>query len=204
MSISAEEALEKLAKGNLEFHYSSSITSDVSREMMNSVKRGQDPFAVIISCSDSRVVPEKIFNAEIGDLFVIQGAGNLVCDIALGSVEYAITNLGTKLVVVLGHSGCGAIKAALDTEGPGTDAITRNVKAAIGDETDREKATKLNIIAGFRNVMSSEVFRKMAEEDGVRVVCGYYKVSLGLVDFLSKRSIMRYDPELDLSAYVDP
>lgn len=192
-----------MAKGNLEYHYSSSITSDVSKEMMSSVRQGQDPFAVVIACSDSRVVPEKIFNAEIGDIFVIQGAGNLVCDVALGSVEYAITNLGTKLVVVLGHSGCGAIRAALETEGPGRDTITRTVKAAIGGETDRERATKLNMIAGFRNVMSNETFRRMAAEEGVGVVCGYYKVSLGLVDFLSKRSMMRYDPGLDLSAYVE-
>lgn len=104
-------ALEKLTTGNQRFLDEKSIHPHQNKESVLKNQDGQKPFAVIITCSDSRVSPEIVFDQGIGDLFVIRNAGNLISDIDMGSIEYAVEHLDTKLIVVLGHTECGAIKA---------------------------------------------------------------------------------------------
>ena len=117
---SAETALAKLKEGNRKFVESSHTSMDTSRILRRHFKEnGQHPYAIIISCSDSRVVPEVIFSAGIGDLFVIRVAGNVIDAHQLGSIEYAAEHLGTGLVVVLGHTDCGAVGAVLSGHGGG-------------------------------------------------------------------------------------
>lgn len=103
--------IEKLIAGNQRFLDEKSIHPHQNQKSILQIQNGQHPFAVVLTCSDSRVSPEILFDQGLGDLFVIRNAGNLVSDIDMGSVEYAVEHLKTKLVVVLGHSECGAIKA---------------------------------------------------------------------------------------------
>src|SRR5687767_15909554 len=113
--ISAREALERLREGNRRF-----VTGVQNREMLssqvrrNEVAARQEPFAIILGCSDSRVPAEIVFDQGVGDLFVIRVAGNIVAPSQVGSVEFAAERFGTPLVVVLGHSGCGAVEATVD------------------------------------------------------------------------------------------
>ena len=110
----AEEALKRLIEGNKKYlkNRGSKIEAEESI-IARSAKEGQRPYAIIITCSDSRVIPEAIFSAGIGDIFVIRVAGNVIDAHQLGSIEYAEEHLGTGLVLVLGHTGCGAVDAVL-------------------------------------------------------------------------------------------
>ena len=111
--VSAEVALERLKSGNEKYRNAKSCCGDASPEIRTlTSKNGQKPYAVIIACSDSRVIPEFIFSAGIGDLFVIRVAGNVIDNHQLGSIEYAVEHLGCRLVVVLGHTLCGAVGAS--------------------------------------------------------------------------------------------
>ncbi len=106
-------------------------------------RNGQKPYAIVIGCSDSRVIPERIFHAAMGDLFTIRVAGNVIDDHQLGSIEYAAGHLGTKLILVLGHTQCGAVTAAIDHDPGGyIKFITDEIKRAIGDEKDDYKAAE--------------------------------------------------------------
>ena len=104
-------SLEKLIDGNQRFLNEKTIHPHQNKKSVLDNQNSQHPFAVIVTCSDSRVAPEILFDQGIGDLFVIRNAGNLISDIDMGSIEYAVEHLHTKLIVVLGHTECGAIKA---------------------------------------------------------------------------------------------
>ena len=112
--IAAAEALARLARGNRDFVTVRAHERDISPERIEELYAyGQNPFAVVVTCSDSRTVPEHMFMMGLGDLFVIRVAGNVVGPVELGSVVYACEHLGVKLVLVLGHTGCGAVEAAM-------------------------------------------------------------------------------------------
>ena len=114
-------------------------------KVMNGGDRDQ-PYAIVISCSDSRVIPERIFHAAIGDLFTVRVAGNVIDDHQLGSIEYAAGHLGTNLIVVMGHTGCGAVAAAVHHDPGGyIKFITDEIKRAIEEEQDDYKACVLNV-----------------------------------------------------------
>src|SRR6516165_11362396 len=108
-----DEALDCLIEGNQRFVRRRPVYNKLSEELFVSLRDGQRPFAVILGCSDSRVPPELVFDQSFGDLFVIRLAGNLIAPGVAGSIQYAYQHLGTSLLVVLGHEGCGAVKAAL-------------------------------------------------------------------------------------------
>ena len=131
-------ALEKLKKGSklyLECQSNPSIFhQDLREELKN---KGQKPYATIITCSDSRVPVQHIFSSSMGELFIIRNAGNVIGDFEIGSVEYASEHLGVELIVVLGHTHCGAVHSTLHNEGHSyINAITNKVAEAIGDEKD--------------------------------------------------------------------
>ena len=112
--ISANEAINRLKEGNKKYLTEKTGSGDISPAVrLRTFQNGQQPYAIVIACSDSRVIPESIFCAGIGELFTIRLAGNVIDDHQLGSIEYAVEHLGTNLVVVLGHTGCGAVDARI-------------------------------------------------------------------------------------------
>lgn len=182
----AEEALEKLKKGN-ELYVSNkhaSVNSN-SEVLMKAIDEGQKPYAIIIACSDSRVIPEAIFSACIGDLFVIRVAGNVIDDHQLGSIEYAAEHLGTGLVVVLGHNHCGAVDAALNHKTKGyIQYIVNDIVEAIGSEKDEFKACCLNVTHSCKIIENSIQIQKDEREYGLRVMGAIYNMETGMVEFL--------------------
>lgn len=178
-SVTAEEALRLLKEGNEKYLKNNAATGDVSAERrLDTGKNGQKPYAVIVGCSDSRVIPETLFSAGIGDLFVIRIAGNVIDTHQLGSVEYAVEHLGCKLVVVLGHTNCGAVAAAFEGEGSGrVFFILDEIRRAIGGETDRLKATRRNVLQSVFKI------RQAVKADGLHVIGAIYDVESGEVKF---------------------
>src|SRR5512143_3164016 len=123
--ISAEEALQRLKDGNERFLRGEAHLPGLTRETLTELTRGQHPFATILGCSDSRVPPEWIFDAGLGELFVVRVAGNVLSPEVAGSLQYAGVHLQTPLMVVLGHEGCGAIQAALQVKCEGVQQLSR-------------------------------------------------------------------------------
>ena len=178
-NLSAVDALARLKEGNKVYVNSVTGVGDISLERREyTCRHGQRPYAVIVSCSDSRVIPEAIFSAGIGDLFVIRVAGNVIDNSQLGSIEYAVEHLGCRLVVVLGHSGCGAVGAALNENGGYVKIITDEIKRAIGHETDELKASILNVKQSVEKIE-----KLLNESDGFVVTGALYHTESGVVDF---------------------
>lgn len=183
--MTAEEALEKLENGNKKYMEAVTAYGDISPQIRkNTYEHGQHPFAVIVTCSDSRVIPESIFSAGIGELFVIRIAGNVIDDHQLGSIEYAVEHLGCPLVVVMGHTYCGAIDAAIHHDPSGyIKYITDEIRLAIGEETDNLKACCLNVEHSIRMIESNLDIRRMEEEKGLKVMGAVYHIEDGRVEF---------------------
>ena len=185
MNISAEEAIIKLKKGNELYLKEKSGTGDISlQKRIKTCNEGLCPYAIVISCSDSRVIPESIFNAGIGDLFVIRVAGNVMDEHQLGSVEYAASHLGVKLIVVLGHNHCGAVDAAINHDPDGyIKYITDEIKKAIGYEKDDYKACCLNVKHSVEIIENSFEIHKEEEQHGLKVIGAVYHLENGIVEF---------------------
>lgn len=177
--VTAHNALERLKQGNKTYINATKSEGDVSPERRKDTsKNGQHPFAVIVGCADSRVIPESIFSVGIGELFVIRVAGNIIGDYQLGSIEYAVDHLGCKLVVVMGHTGCGAVGAALHENHGYVKLITDEIKRAIGAETDEVKASRLNVNQSVKTIKE-----RLQNLDGVLVTGALYHTDSGVVDF---------------------
>ena len=181
-----EEIISKLKQGNLKYVESSHSMSNTCVELREKTARyGQEPQAIVIACSDSRVMPNSIFSADLGDLFVIRVAGNVLDNHQLGSIEYAAAHLGVHLIIMLGHTGCGAIKASMqgNTEGY-IRYITDDIKEAIGGETDDYKATVLNVRHGV--IVIRQAFREHPEipSAGLDIVGAVYRLESGIVDWI--------------------
>ena len=144
---------------------------------------GQSPYAVVVCCSDSRVIPERIFHADLGELFVIRVAGNVLDRHALGSIEYAVGHLGCRLVLMLGHTGCGAVAATIEGHAGGfVSFITDEIRAAIGMERDPAVACKLNVAHGMERIC--EAFASDPAFKTVEVVGAVYDIVSGEVEWL--------------------
>lgn len=183
-NISAEEAVERLRNGNREYIGSEKCAGSISlARRRETAINGQVPYAVVISCSDSRVIPENIFSAGIGDLFVIRVAGNVMDDHQLGSVEYAVSHLGVRLVLVLGHNKCGAVEAAVHHDPDGyIKFITDEIRKAVGDENDEYKACCLNVRHSM-DIIEQSFSIHMEEERGLKVIGAVYHIEDGTVSF---------------------
>ncbi|MBR0508008.1 MAG: carbonic anhydrase [Clostridia bacterium] len=148
---------------------------------LDAARNGQHPYAVVVCCSDSRVIPERIFHAGIGDLFVVRVAGNVIGRHALGSIAYATEHLGCRGVVVLGHTGCGAVEAALSGHAEGYIAdLVDAIKDAIGAARDPLAACEANVRAGVGTV------RRALNGDAVSVYGAIYDTAAGAVRWLSE------------------
>lgn len=184
--VPAREALCRLLEGNRRYLEREQGMGEVSPALRRRLAReGQSPYAVVVTCSDSRVPPEYIFSAGLGELFTIRVAGNVVDGQQLGSVEYAVEHLGCRLVLVLGHSGCGAVEAALSGGGSGyVRLITDAVCAAVGEETDPLRATERNVRRGVQAMEQSDCLRHMVQEEGLEILGAIYDLESGGVRLL--------------------
>ena len=189
--LDAEEALKKLMDGNRRFVSETYDRGDIGPARRAEISKGQRPFAVIVDCSDSRVVPEFIFDQGLGDLFVIRTAGNIVDDIAIGSVEYAVKHLGVRLVLVLGHDDCGAVKATVaggKAEGH-IDAILQAIRPAVAVAMQKpgnllDNAIAQNVDMVINRLQSAQPILAQALQTGdVRIVGGVYHLKDGSVDW---------------------
>lgn len=184
--ISAQKALEWLLEGNRDYINSkNNHQGDISLEKrIHTHRHGQSPFAIVVTCSDSRVIPESIFMKGIGDLFVIRLAGNVIGDFALGSIEYAVQHLGCKLIMVMGHTSCGAISASLDGTHDGyVGMITDEIKKAIGHIRNPLAATKINVGYSVSKIRSSQIIKDLSH-DGLVVLGSIYHTSTGRVELI--------------------
>ena len=183
----AEEALAKLRHGNEAFLTRETPLGDVSpRLRLKTWEQGQKPYAIVICCSDSRVLPESLFCAGIGELFVIRVAGNVIDNHQLGSIEYAAEHLGCPLILVLGHDRCGAVDAAIRHDPDGyIRFITDEIREAIGEERDPLRASCLNVRHSLRRIEESLAIRA-EEEQGLRLLGAVYELQSGRVRFLDE------------------
>ena len=150
---------------------------------IDTARNGQRPWAIVVCCSDSRVVPEKIFSADIGDLFVIRVAGNVLDNHQIGSIEYAAAHLHCGHVLVLGHSGCGAVSAALSGGGEGfIQYITDDILEAVGEERDPDKACRLNALHAADRLRRE--FAAHPELGRVEIDAAVYELESGQVVWL--------------------
>jgi carbonic anhydrase len=188
----ADAAKQKLIEGNTRFVSSQMIHPNSSSQTRTELTKGQHPFVVIVSCSDSRVPPEVVFDQGLGDLFVIRTAGEVVDDIALASIEYAVEHLGVKLVVVMGHQKCGAVDAAV--KGGKLPPHLDKLIAAINPSIEKAKKEKGDLLfnAIHENVnrivkqlsTSKPVLEEFVHEHKLSVIGAYYNLDSGVVDFL--------------------
>lgn len=187
----ADKALELLKEGNKRYVKGDLKHPHTDASHRDSLQSAQHPFAVILSCADSRVVPELAFDQGLGDLFVIRVAGNIAKDKVLGSIEYAVKFLGAKLVVVMGHENCGAVSASLSDSEPGghIGIIIEKIKPAVyiakrmpGDHLTN--AIKINAQIVSEEIKDSKpILAEAVKSSGVKVVSAYYKLSTGEVEF---------------------
>jgi carbonic anhydrase len=201
-TVLAAEALQRLREGNARFAANTrSLDSLLSHVRRDELVGQQTPFAIVLGCSDSRVPAEPVFDQGLGDLFVIRVAGNIVAPSQVGSVEFAAEQFGTRLVVVLGHTRCGAIQATLqeirrpaESRSPNLRSIVDRIKpslegliAAPGELTDAE-LTKQAIRANVRRSVEqlrhgSDILERLIQEDGLAIVGAEYSLETGVVDF---------------------
>jgi carbonic anhydrase len=200
--IAAREGLERLREGNRRF-VSGARSHDTltSRARRDELATGQEPFAIILGCSDSRVPAEIVFDQGLGDLFVSRVAGNIVASSQVGSVEFAAARFGTRLVVVLGHSRCGVILASLEELQQPSHSQSRNlrsivdrvrpsVEALLATELRHDpdalvrQAVRANIRVSASHLRhGSELLEQLVQNDGLLVVGAEYSLETGVVDF---------------------
>lgn len=197
----ARQAIDRLREGNRRF--ASASRAGVSGHTRPAdIADEQAPFAIILGCSDSRVPAEIVFDQGLGDLFVIRVAGNIVAPSQIGSVEFAATNFGTRLVVVLGHTQCGAVLAAVEQLQMPRDSRSRNLHSIVdfvrpsveqcieaGADEDHdalvERAVRANIRSSVDHLRhGSEILEELIESEGLRIVGAEYCLQSGLVEFL--------------------
>ena len=178
--------LERMIEGNSRYLGAAFNPGDCSgARRRETAENGQQPYAIVICCADSRVVPENIFSAGLGELFVIRIAGNVLDAHQLGSIEYAAAHLGCRLILMLGHTGCGAVSAALSGHAEGfIKYITDEIQLAIGAERDPDAACRLNVLHGVETIRNA--FREHPEipSEGLELRGAVYDIRSGVVEWL--------------------
>ena len=180
--MNSKQALDRLKEGNTRFVSGTLTPKDDYAALREKLSAGQHPFAVVLCCSDSRVAPEIIFDQKLGDLFVIRNAGNVIDKHVLGSIEYAVEHLGTSLVVVMGHSSCGAVTATRLGEALPDNimAIARRIRPSINtavgiDDNARRHATRM-----AKLIQRDPLVKHL----NAQVVSAFYNIGNGEVEWL--------------------
>jgi carbonic anhydrase len=195
-SVAPAEAISKLKEGNGRYTSGNLQHPGQTTERRTELAKTQHPFAAIVSCSDSRVPPEIVFDQGLGDLFVVRVAGNVINDEGLGSIEYTVDHLGTRLILVLGHQSCGAVEAARETiaakgKAPGhieslVTAIKPAVEATAKDDLETTvKANVKNVVQALRS--SKPILKAEVDSGKIKVIGGYYSLDTGAVTFLDEK-----------------
>ncbi|HKY63284.1 MAG TPA: carbonic anhydrase [bacterium] len=187
-----DEALQKLIEGNQRFVAGTSIQPNQSEERRREIAEGQNPFAIILGCSDSRVPPKILFDQGLGDLFVVRVAGNTLDEIITGSIEYGAGVLNAPLVLVLGHSKCGAVEAAIKNKPlPGhiewlANVVRGSLVGSTCDPKDQPNcAIKFNVGWVVKQLrQSAPVLAPLVQAGKLKVVGGYYDLRSGKVEIL--------------------
>lgn len=197
-SITPEKALELLKEGNKRFINNLKANRNLLQQA-NETSEGQHPFAVILSCIDSRTSAEIIFDQGLGDIFSVRIAGNIINEDILGSMEFACKIAGSKIITVLGHTNCGAIKGACDhVEMGNLTSLLAKIRPAIDDETSVienrnsnndafiDKVTLINVQRTMTSIMQrSPILKDMIENNEIKLVGGIHNISSGEVTFYS-------------------
>jgi len=177
--------MARLKEGNRIYVEALDHKRDLSPERIQDLfENGQQPFATVITCADSRVVPEHIFMAGLGELFVIRVVGNVVGPIEAASAIYACEHLHTRLLLVLGHTHCGAIKAALDVEAGPVAAVTNLIAEVVAGAADPYEASLLNVQAALDELRAQPALRQLEEAGALQLAGAIYHTHCGVVDFL--------------------
>ena len=196
--VSAEEAKRRLIAGNRRFVNQNRQYPNQSKRQLQSVSKKQYPYAAILGCADSRVPPEIIFDQGLGDLFVVRVAGNIASNETIGSLEYSAATLGTQLIVVLGHKGCGAVSAAIDNQpnDGNINSVIDDIKPSlspnsrtrrnINDVNDVNNAVINNIEYQARKLQNnSQIIDRLIRDDRLKIIGAYYDINTGKVRFLN-------------------
>jgi len=194
--VNIQTPLDRLKAGNEKFVNGHPIHPDETLSRIRDLKTGQNPFVVLVSCSDSRVPPELIFDQGLGDVFSIRTAGNIIGDYELGSIEYAVEHLHCKLIVVLGHENCGAVQAYASSENEkNTGDHIQNLVDYIASEeeqktipanrrSDIDILVKANITHGVNLLKSSTpVLKPLVDKNEIKIIGAYYDLDSGKVLF---------------------
>ena len=196
VNVSADDALQRLMDGNKRYIESKmTACQQTTKEMRETLSKGQEPYAIILSCSDSRVPPEIIFDKTFGEIFVVRVAGNVPDPVVLGSIEYALEHIGSPLIMVLGHERCGAVIASVDADGKPEGnigaiikTITPSVKKAKlvakgkSKEEIVEQAVDYNIQLAAENIVKqSPVIKHLVKDGKVKIVKAKYDLNEGKV-----------------------
>ena len=192
-NLSAKEALTKLKQGNKRFAQQHMKHPDSNKKRRIEMLKGQHPFVAILSCSDSRVPPELIFDQGLGDIFEIRNAGNVLNKHVIGSIEYAVMHCGVKLVVIMGHQDCGAINATLSgvSETEYIQALEDSIKPAVekckscGIDVNSDNVVKAHVMQDIEELLSQDTeLVKYMKEHKVQIIPAYYHLDTGKVEFL--------------------
>jgi len=196
-SVSATDALARLMEGNERFRRGEARGAGFCRETLASLAAGQQPYATILGCSDSRVAPELIFDAGLGELFIIRVAGNVISPEVIGSMQFAAAQLATPLFVVLGHEGCGAVHAALDAIHEGVQYHARiaqlldsiipglaEISSELPPDTQLQQAVEANVRWSLHQILATPEGKMRADEGKMRLIGAVYEIATGCVRLL--------------------
>jgi carbonic anhydrase len=191
--------LQKLEEGNKRFASGKPVHPDETLERIRELKKGQHPFAIVVSCSDSRVPAELVFDQGLGDIFSIRTAGNVMGDYELGSIEYAVEHLDCKLIIVMGHKDCGAIKAFIKSDGhyDHLDHIKKIIEYIEREQEEKDlkkhhelnvdKAIDANIAHGVTFLKTAEpILKEFYDTKKVEIIGAIYDIETGKVAFDKK------------------
>lgn len=185
-----DEAFQRLKQGNHRFATEKLLHPDRTQERRLSLTDGQSPYAVIVTCSDSRVIPEIIFDEGLGDLFVIRVAGNIVGSTELESVIYAVDHLNPSIIVVMGHESCGAVDAVVQNHDQDIPAIAQLIQPSVEMARDMKgsdllkKSVELNAMNMRSLLMNVKTIGEKVHAESLAVHGAYYNLQTGVVDFL--------------------
>lgn len=178
------QALQKLIDGNRRYTKNELLHVDHSSDQRNALLQEQKPFATLVSCSDSRVIPEILFDQGVGDLFVVRVAGNVVGPIELDSIDFSAKVLGSSLIVVLGHEACGAVQAVLEKNTADIEHVAALIQPALKKTMDLDMAIKANVKHVVASLKKSPLLKRLIDEKKLECIGAYYKITTGTVELL--------------------